>query len=288
MNKIGFELDKSKISQERFLSVLNFYEENDIPGKIPGIYVNGLFIPFDSSDKNIGIMFSGGADSSMLLYILCRIIEEFNYDIKITPISIARYFETHEWLVDAIKKTYQYFKNKFPNIIQDQQWGFIPTAFEATPIQALHFNLEEKRRYLPLWGKAKSDVYFFYAYSNYAAKTLNLSSIYDATTTNPTIEEIPESPKFRDQDILSYPTSLEKIIYKNNFFKFINPFILIEKNWVMAQYDNFNLNDLKELTRSCIEIDSPDDGCGKSNCFHCIERKWGEKYKEVFLKSYHD
>lgn len=288
MNTLGFNLDKSKIPQGRFSSVIDFYEKQRIYNITPGVIVNGLFIPFNPSHENIGVMFSAGADSTILLYILCKIIQEFGYSTKIVPITVVRFWETQKWAPAAKKRVYDYLKSQFPNIIQEQQWGFIPIAYELTPIGRLVFDPSERGRYNQLIGKANTDVYFFHSYREFIVDTQKLSAVYDATTTNPIDQELPASPKFRDVKELKWPYSYFELITQLRNYQLISPFKLIEKTWPMAQFDNFDLDDLKNLTRSCVEVDNADDGCGRLECFHCSERKWANENRSVFLKSFHN
>ena len=56
-----------------------------------------LYFKYDRDDrceeravKTLGIWCSGGADSSMLLYLLAKTIKDGNLDIKIQPLSVRR------------------------------------------------------------------------------------------------------------------------------------------------------------------------------------------------------
>jgi hypothetical protein len=282
--KLGFRLDKNKLPEgNRFLSVINFYEKNGLYNKVPGIIFNGLFIPFDPGHKNVGAMLSAGIDSTILTYIVCHIIEELKYDIKVHPISVVRNWKNAKWSVDAKKKVYGYLKDRFPNIIQEHRWGFLPTAFETTPIHRINLSPKERSNYLNFYGKAAADVYYFISFQEYIYEILNLDTIYEATTTNPIDTKIPHSPTFRNAD---------KLIRSNDFRSIISdvsahPFRLIEKSWPIAQYDNFNILDLKSMTRSCNDKDVADEGCGRIECFPCNERKWANENKHLFLKDFH-
>jgi hypothetical protein len=79
-----------------------------------------------------------------------------------------------------------------------------------------------------------------------------------------------------------------------------DPFRLIEKSWVMAQYENFGLGDLLDMTRSCGADGKTFDkmyGPGQWNalsskyscgfCFFCLERQWGQDNRETYLEGYH-
>jgi hypothetical protein len=124
----------------------------------------------------------------------------------------------------------------------------------------------------------------------YFSKRYNLKWIYTGITLNPPIE-IDSSPKFRDQE-MNLNLKYEHIVstYNNE----ISPFRYISKDWIIAQYFNFNLEELLNLTRSCQvdmidlnlktwSVGDPYPGeCGK--CFFCIEKQWAKQNMKIYLK----
>ena len=250
----------------------------------PYTVVNKLPIHFDPNWKNIGISFSGGADSSLLLYILCKLIVESKSDCKIHPISMVRFHNEKPWLEYMCRDVYNWIDQQFPGILQEQQWGFIPPFLEVIKISQLNdsnLNLKFNSKL------ASCDVAVVDSFLHYQQQRLDLEFIYTGNTTNPPIEH-EKAPAFRHADVTA--DNLNRVLSKIH----ISPFGLINKSWVMSQYKNFNLIDtLLPLTRSCeskmseYNLDTWKFGdpypepCGK--CFFCKEREWAwnnlEEYK---------
>lgn len=253
----------------------------------PSIYqINGLPIHFDPSFKKIGIAMSGGADSSLLFYILCKLIQDTNSKCKIYPITMIRGYKLKPW--DEIIQTnvYNWFKTQFPDIVQEQSKGFIPPDLELVPISQLGLtNLNH--RYGKLASLTNADVICTVDFMDYILKKYKLDFVYSGTTTNPTEINNTGAPKFRNQENMGF--DINKVISKTE----IDPFALITKDWIIAQYYNFKIVDLLELTRSCDSdvnsigkhwLDKPDvipPPCGV--CFFCKERQWALDNKEKHL-----
>lgn len=295
-HKIGFDLDLNKLPDGRFKDVLNYLEKINFTSKVPCTVVNGYPIPFDPNYKNIGVWLSAGTDSTFLLYILAKIISELKCDTKIYPMTVVRYWEHTAWSEEAKRKIYFYIRDLFPDIIQEQQWGFLPTAMEFTPLQNLKLRPNELQTFKFLVeNNANADIYFFTSYSFYLAKRLKIDAMYNGTTTNPTTINVNEAPEFRNANELR-EDSANNLLFKQeyitdiivkNYFMNVTPFNLIEKNWIVAQYDNFGLQELFDMTRSCVESDNPKVGCRRPKCFHCEERFWAIDNKGLFLEDYH-
>lgn len=295
IHKIGFDLDFDKIPNGRFKDVIEYLKSIKYNTLHPYVSVNGLPIHFNPNYKNVGVWMSAGTDSTFLLYILARIIKEIGCDTKIYPMTVVRFWERGDWSEAAKRNVYAHIKDLFPDIIQEQQWGFLPTALEFTPLKSMDLRSEQDYYKNIIDNGAHTDVYYFNSYANYLAHKLNLSAIYNGTTTNPTTEQINEVPEFRNASDLD-PESIFELISKTHYTApggikktYINstPFKLIEKNWIVAQYDNFDLGGLFNLTRSCVETDEPEQGCGRLQCFHCEERFWAIKNKHIFLEDTH-
>ena len=244
---------------------------------------NGLPMPFDFNAKNIGINFSGGADSTLLLYVLCKIISENNLPTKIHPIHNIRFYKEKPWLPQMAKNCYNYLKLRFGNILKPVQYGFIPTELELTKISQLDI---PHLAYEFTADKASCDVLYTHRYNQFIIDMLDLEWVYSGTTTNPPIEH-EKAPGFRDAEITQ--DKLELVMSASG----INPFALITKDWVMAQYKNLDIDDLLELTRSCeadmrvYDIkawktgDDYPEPCG--TCFFCKEREWGIDNMEKWI-----
>ena len=242
----------------------------------PYTIVNGLPIHFDPNWKRIGISFSGGADSSLLLFILCKLIKDTNSDCKIYPISLIRFHDEKPWLEHMAKDVYNWIDAQYPNILKEQQWGFIPPFLETVKIAQLNVPELNKKFNADL---ASCDVAVVDSFINYQVQKFGLEYVYTGNTTNPPIDH-DKAPAFRQPEVMA--DNLNRVLSVVH----ISPFALINKAWVMAQYSNFNLKELLlPLTRSCEHslkeygLDNWKQGdtypqpCGE--CFFCKEREWG-------------
>jgi len=284
---LGNDLDLSQLPPCRFRAVVEFYHQHEMQFMQPWIMVNGLPIHFDPTRRRIGINLSAGTDSTLLMYILCEAITQLALPTEIHPISVVRFWEHHAWSERAKAEVCAWFQQRYPRIVQQQQWGFLPTAYEMTPIGQINLDAREQQDYQD--PSCNSDVYYFRSFNNYMVNKLGLEAIYSGTTTNPIDTAMPMSPEFRDARELKFPDSIQgnhrRIRYLDDReFLHIDPFGLIEKNWILAQYDNFGLSDLLLMTRSCVESDDPVRGCGRMQCFHCGERFWAIANKGMFLR----
>lgn len=244
--------------------------------------VNGLPFHFPKNAKRIGLTFSGGADSTLLLFILANIVKEHNLETKIYPIHNIRFYDTKPWLSYMAEDAHRYLQDRFPSIIQDISFGFIAPELELVKISALD---QPHLKHLFDVDKTTCDVIVDWHYQQYMQKKLNLEYVYSGTTMNPPNEH-KKAPKFRDSSVVK--DNIKYVISAS----MINPFALITKDWIMAQYDNFELNELLSKTRSCeadknvlnlvwkIGDDYPPE-CG--TCFFCEERKWGNNNKQQHL-----
>ena len=252
----------------------------------PPIYVvNTLPIHFDPKFKKIGITMSGGADSTMLFYILCKLIEDTGSECKIYPITMIRNYKDKPWDEIVQDNVYNWFYKKFPNIVQNHIKGFIPSDLELVPISTL--GLEKlNKQYGELASITNVDVICITNFTDYLLEKNNLDYMYSGTTTNPTDIDNAGAPIFRNQENMQF--DVNKVISKTN----IDPFALITKDWIIAQYYNFNILDLLDLTRSCdknIEVSNTDTIPQPCNeCFFCKERNWAIDNKDKYLMEIQD
>jgi hypothetical protein len=294
----GFDLKWDKFSQdEHFVKAMKFVESLDIDLSKHAV-VNGVPIFFDPSLKAIGINLSGGADSTLLLYILSRLIEETGAKTEIIATTMIRFWELRSGKEENADKVLEVINDMFPRVKIKHLMGFVPTALEYTPLKNLVWPKDVNPNFSRYhFENAHADVYAVRNFSEYIAKRHGVSTTYSGTTMNPShLLEDDKAPAFRKQrefvsnDALTYiPESINK-----------DPFALIQKNWVMAQYQNFGLTELQEMTRSCEAGDKFLDGLfGKEQwtmegskytckrCFFCKERQWGTDTSGIFLESYH-
>ena len=174
------------------------------------------------------------------------------------------------------KDVYNWIDAQYPNILQEQQWGFIPPFLETVKIAQLNVPELNKKFNADL---ASCDVAVVDSFINYQVQKFGLEYVYTGNTTNPPIDH-DKAPAFRQPEVMA--DNLNRVLSVVH----ISPFALINKAWVMAQYSNFNLKEsLLPLTRSCEHslkeygLDNWKQGdtypqpCGE--CFFCKEREWG-------------
>lgn len=257
--------------------------------------VNGIPIYFNKNDKIFNINLSGGADSTMLMFIICKLITEHKLNIKIIATTLIRFWEYRSGTEDAARNIFNIIRGMFPDIEMEQVFGFVPTALEMTPLKNI---VLPPNMFDPFHREnANADVYAVMNFTDYINKRNKVNRTYSGTTTNPDhLGSEARAPEFRrvrefiDSDAHSY---LRNTIRQD-------PFYLIQKNWVMAQYENFGITFLRDATRSCESTDmvlnsmfgegkwdstNAKYSCGK--CFFCQERAWGIESVDIFLKGYH-
>jgi hypothetical protein len=293
---IGFDLNWSLLDESNhFKKAMKFTETavKDLPLAVDTVVINGLPILFNKTRKVIGITFSGGADSTMLLYLLCRIITEFNLDTKIIATTTIRFWENKIGTDYVAIKTMEYIRNLFPSIEILHEFGFIPTALETTPLKNIS-DLPEGYFTNDEINSGHADLYASYAWNRYLANKYEIPFFYNGVTMNPAhLGQEVNAPEYR---AIKDPTEFTWILQRN----FTSPFKLINKDWVMAQYVNFGLKDLAKLTKSCNtgeqEIikkfgskisgnDMQKYACG--GCFFCHERTWAENNVTPYLEETH-
>lgn len=245
------------------------------------IYINGLPIHFDSSFDKILISLSGGADSAILAYMLLDYIKTNKIATKVHFFSAVRFWNSKPWLERNAQEVASYLKEKFGDIIAEHHWGFVPTELEDVYVSQLNKPFLEK-----IYPKySKCDTICVNEYEHFLMKKHKIDFMYTGTTMNPPLNT-EDQPKFRDEELIK--DNIEWVLSLNN----CNPFGLVRKSFTMAQYKNYDLDDLLSLTRSC-EADIVKLGnmwiknglmppvCG--DCFFCQERQWGIDNSEGFL-----
>lgn len=244
--------------------------------------IQGLPLLFDKDAKNILINFSGGADSTLLLYFLCKLIQEKNFKTKVYPVTYLRFADTKPWLEKVVVNVYNYFKLNFPDIIQEQLWGFVPTEFETVKISKLE-NPQLDAEFPST--EMHCDVLCTLRYQEYIMRKYKIDYVYSGTTTNPS-DFIEGEPAFRNISI-----NIENISWALQG-PAINPFAFIKKNWVLSQYQKLHLNDLLGITRSCsadtkllgaeyLYNNQIPHECGI--CFFCKEKQWAKENMKEFI-----
>ena len=196
----------------------------------------------------IGQWMSGGADSSILAYMLCKKIKDENLNIKFQPLSVRRgrgwnpIYAGH--VIDFIEEELDFKMNDhiiyYPDINDEYQ----------------RETKEFRDRDMENFNTGKVDI------------------LYSGITCNP-----PDNDKTisKNKERTRDESSERPLESWSGFAYYINPFFKINKKDIKKLYDRFNLTySLFPLTRSCEGSDYETGNytfhCGK--CWWCEERMW--------------
>ena len=115
LGTLGFErLDIDKFPENHYFRKLQpWFDKNAFVGNFfDYLIVNGVPVHFQEKYKRIGVNFSGGADSSMLMYILAKIIDHLGLDSKIYPLAVSRFHDIENFS-DGVKEKIYNFLNPY-------------------------------------------------------------------------------------------------------------------------------------------------------------------------------
>jgi hypothetical protein len=260
---------------------------NTLPGDILLTRFAHLEIPFNEKWKRIGINLSGGADSALLAYFLCKIIQDNNLNTQLDIITYQRCWETRPWQGYVAQQVYMWFLNNFPSIVSKGHLCYIPPELEHGVIG-------------PIVDGRSGDQIIVGSYNRFAAWQYNLDAVYNATSKNP--DNLRED-RMRNRDKDAAQGHLRDLWLDNKKVNcvFVHPFRFVKKDWIVAQYYIQEILDLYNLTRSC-EGDinhhkNIKEACGHfrdyrdgmkipecGQCWWCEERAWAESRVQDTIK----
>ena len=245
-----------------------------------------LDIPFDSTWKRIGINLSGGADSALLTYLLCTIIQKNNLDTKVDVITYQRCWETRPWQGYISLQVFDKLKDMFPFIIENRYTTYIPPELEHGVIG-------------PCINGKSGDQIIVGSFNKFAAWEYKLDAVFNATSKNP--DDLRED-RMDNRDKDAEDGVLSDLWFYSGKVKsvFAHPFRFVKKDWIVAQYHVSKILDLYHTTRSCEgDINHHDvvkDACGNfkfympgmhipecKQCWWCEEREWAESRVQKVL-----
>ena len=224
------------------------------------IILNELFLTQTLLGKPIetaGIWLSGGADSSLLCYMIADKIKRENHTIKIQPVSVQK--RPGEMTTSNV-------------LIK------IKELLDADDIFKDHIIYQTPNDWV---GEEYSSLFKTKHHEHLKNKTYDL--IYSGITSNISVEEqiklgqniAPDVEKVRGSDID------KQLIYYSNFFYNnelreeieVRPFFNVTKKSIAEKYIELGLLDtLFPITKSCEDRSVTEGHCGK--CWWCLERKW--------------
>lgn len=275
-----YEYNRNQSSLDNWLGWLEY---RNILNKGNHLMIDGLPFMYSNDWKTIGVLSSGGADSTMMFYQLAKHLHDNKLPVRIKPIQIVRRWNKTYYLRIAKDQVVKFMRDNFGDTVLDPFVSFLPEAYETTPIENLHFHegSAEEENYKKYAGKSYSDVYFFHQLTRYVADEFQLPMIYSGTTMNPVDVNLPDQPQFRKIENVDYEQTrwinTFNNAYNSNDLTSVDPYRFIEKNYTTAMYFKHGLEELYKLTQSCEELK---DGCGQ--CFHCKERQWAYDNKGTY------
>ncbi len=227
-----------------------------------------LNIPFDVSWNKIAIAMSGGADSTLLAYLICSRVPS-NKVIAVHVINNIRCWKTKPWQQYDIKTVVRWLENRFPNITFK-----VHTNFVAPELEYAYGTMIQDE-----YGKTVSgDTLELRAFAEYVCITEDVNAYFNGVTKNP--KDIKGMPA-RDVDPTEDNKHLEQMVHMGKLV--YHPFRFVDKSQIVLQYKVLGIENLLNLTRSCegefenINYKTYTPGqyvptCGE--CFWCKEREW--------------
>jgi len=210
--------------------------------------------------KKIGISLSGGADSALLAFLICK-----QTDADIHFLNQVRMWKTRPWQIHVADQVINWFGETFNNNFFVHR-NFIPPELE-----------EPNTTYITdEYGKLKpGNRIILRAHAEFISHREKLNALYAAVTRNPDLD-FPGALPERDNGVLP-------LHFIHNDVNICHPFAYTRKDWVISQYYANKITDLLNITRSCEgEFENLDytnyipkqyvPTCGK--CFWCKEREW--------------
>lgn len=260
---------------------------NELDDRIIQQNINGLVVAIDPTWNRIGVNLSGGADSALLTVLLCKIIEQYSLDTKIDIITYQRCWETRPWQGFISLQVYNKIKSMYPNIIHNRYTTYIPPELEHGVAG-------------PIINGRSGDQIIVGSYNKFAAWEYNLDAVFNATSKNP---DNLRDDRMTNRDKDAQDGSLYDLWIYSNKVKavFAHPFKFVKKDWIVAQYELYNLLDLYYNTRSCegdiahdkaihdVYTHFKDYKAGMvvplcNECWWCEERAWAERNAKHVIK----
>ena len=196
-------------------------------------------------NTNIGIALSGGADSTLLLFLFVSMIYERKaYYVKIYPIHGYDSSRTNQIKTDS---------ESWQQVLKIVEW--IREWFSDKP------NLDEILQEPNIFSYKKNDTIkreYHKPHMDYMKKRYNIPFIVHGITLGMPSEQRP------DENLQLMPRNQNQPWF---------PLGTVDKQFIAYQYEYFGINELSKLTNSCI-ADAP---LPCKECFWCRERYWAFK-----------
>ena len=206
----------------------------------------------ENTDK-IAISMSGGLDSSLLTYLLCKEISDKKQNTKVYPLHGID--NTRPTSPENIQNIINFLRNSFPTVEINDMLTWDNTKDYKIP-------------------KSKKD-------SDGLKKwclEYNIKYLYQGRTANPPNEVLEEFGGFHQEERSHYRDKPIKELIKPFNAYLIRPWANVDKKFIYEQYKKHNLLDtLEPLTWSCIayaeDTNFFTEPCKR--CYWCKEKYWG-------------
>lgn len=218
-----------------------------------------LYIPLKGP---VGIWMSGGADSSLLTFLLAKTIKDYNLNVKILPMSFKR--DNKPWnlavATNVVEKIEQILEIQKGEIFLNHNYSYFGNHEVPDFKEKLSKHIESLK------------------HSNI------VTIVYSGITKNP--DPLPEELIDGREFIRDNPDDRTNNLDKNHTEEYLisSPLIFLTKEFVANLYKKHNLLDsLLPYTRSCEGLIRNTKFFKKSceTCWWCRERKWAfGKYKD--------
>lgn len=226
----------------------------------------GQSIDFEIPEKyrKIGVNCSGGADSSILVYMVAAYLKENNRTNTTINVMSCANDNKNRWNVRRAAEIINYTIDKL-------KWN----QFD------IHYS----------YYRDFQDAKYFHEIETDLFNDDRIDLVVSGLTANPKSQALVENSvgKIIDlsQDALDVRNSQNsEQWYLNNEYHFYTPFINVDKRFIAHMYDIYDVNDMIHLTRSCEATPQPPGHthtvdydpaferhpCGK--CWWCLEKKW--------------
>jgi len=236
------------------------------------VNVDGINIPYDLTWQNIAVSISGGADSALLAFLLCDIIDSNQLATTVHVINHTRMWKTRPWQRYDSQQVTNWLISKFPNIKFEHHNNFISPDVEYGNMGP---TITDEYGRMVSGDNAQQR-----AYAEYVCYYNGIDAYYNAVTHNPRGIDLGGMVE-RDIERNNTNGHLEFMIHMDRVAS--HPFRFVEKSWIVKQYIRLGITDLLDITRSCegefADIDytnyTPGQYVGTcGTCFWCKEREW--------------
>lgn len=218
--------------------------------------------------KRIAISLSGGADSALLAYLLCKEVK--NQEVHI--ISHVRCWKTKPWQEYDAKRVYTWLQERFPDIHFQRHVNFIAPDLEYGDQGPIITDEYGKR--------VSGDNAEIRGFAEYICHKYDIDCYYNGVTRNPRDENL-KGMESRDIERTEDNQHLEFMEHMGRYAA--HPFRFISKDQIIKKYKEENIVELFNITRSCegtfkwldyrnYKEGEPVPACGE--CFWCKERDW--------------